>query len=281
MESTEKVKSFLRFVPPSDFAQEYLFFSDAMGYLNEPGLHIKREKFNNNIIMVVCSGTLHVRQNGKYFVLRPGRGILFNLEPWHEYYSDPDDPCTIVFTHFNGKGCAALIEEVGILSSLPVEFDGERMAAILIHCFEAVIKREENVEITISKALYTAIMEIVGRYLQDAPADVSPGQAFVNRVGDYINDHICEHITLEELARNVNMSKYHFCRRFKEESGISPMQYVMRRKIDASKYFLQYTGDAIQFVAERFAFTDQSHYAKLFRRFTGMSPGAYRRKGQN
>ena len=87
MKDLKNYSGFLRFVPPSDFAQEYLFFSDAMGYLDEPGLHIRREKFNNNIIMAVCSGTLHVHQNGKHFELGPGRGILLNLEPWHEYYS--------------------------------------------------------------------------------------------------------------------------------------------------------------------------------------------------
>lgn len=281
MKDLKNYSGFLRFVPPSDFAQEYLFFSDAMGYLDEPGLHIRREKFNNNIIMVVCSGTLHVHQNGKHFKLGSGRGILLNLEPLHEYYSDPDDPCVILFSHLNGKGCSSLMEEVKALSSLPAEFNGEQMMEILTGCFDAVMKREENVEIAISKALYSAMMEIVGQQLQGTPAGVLPEQIFVNRIGDYVNDHVCERITLEELAKSVNMSKYHFCRRFKEETGLTPMQYVMRRKVDASKYFLQYTGDAVQLIAERFGFTDQSHYARLFRSFTGMTPRVYRRKGQN
>jgi AraC-like DNA-binding protein len=280
MKDLKNYSGFLRFVPPSDFAQEYLFFSDAMGYLDEPGLHIRREKFNNNIIMVVCSGILHVHQNGKHFRLGQGKGILLNLEPLHEYYSDPDDPCVIIFSHLNGKGCSSLMKEVEALSSLPVEFNGEQMIEILTGCFSAVMKREENVEIAISKALYSAMMEIVGQQLQGIPAGVLPEQVFVNRIGDYVNDHVCEHITLEELAKSVNMSKYHFCRRFKEETGLTPMQYVIRRKVDASKYFLQYTGDAVQLIAERFGFTDQSHYARLFRRFTGMTPRAYRRKGQ-
>ena len=281
MKDLKNYSGFLRVVPPSDFAQEYLFFSDAMGYLDEPGLHIRREKFNNNIIMVVCSGTLHVHQNGKHFELGPGRGILLNLEPRHEYYSDPDDPCIILFSHLNGKGCSALMEEIKALSSLPVEFNGEQIMGILTGCFDAVMKREENAEIAISKALYSAMMEIVSQQLQGTSAGVLPEQIFVNRIGDYVNDHVCEHITLEELSKSVNMSKYHFCRRFKEETGLTPMQYVMRRKVDASKYFLQYTGDAVQLIAERFGFTDQSHYARLFRRFTGMTPRAYRRKGQN
>lgn len=281
METLERYRDFLRFVPPSEFAQEYLFFSDAMGYLDEPELHIRREKFHNYIIMVVCSGTLHVVQNGRHFELGQGRGILLNLEPAHEYYSDPDDPCVLLFSHINGKGCSALMAEVEALSSLPVEFDGERMAGILTGCFDAVMERKENVEIAISKALYEAVMEIVGRQLREIPAGIPPERVFVNRVSDYIGDHICERIGLEELAQNVNMSKYHFCRRFKEETGLTPMQYVVMKKVDASKYFLQYTGDPVQLIAERFGFTDQSHYARLFRRFAGMAPLAYRKKGQS
>jgi len=280
MVDLQPCRGFLRYVPPSEFAQEYLFFSDAMGCLDEPGLHIRREKFNNNIIMVVCSGVLHVCQNGKRFRLAAGRGILMNLEPWHEYYSDPDNPCVLLFSHLSGKGCSSLMEEVEALSSLPAEFDGSRVAEILAGCFGAVMRREENVEIAISKALYSAVMEIIGHFLQGKAVGVLPEHLFVNRVGDYINDHICDSITLEELAESVRMSKFHFCRRFKEETGMTPMRYVMRRKVDASKYFLQYTGDSIQLISERFGFTDQSHYARLFRQFTGMTPLAYRKKGQ-
>lgn len=281
MKNMECYHDFLRFVPPSEFAQEYLFFSDAMGYMEEPNLHIRRENFNNNLIMIVCSGTLRLNQNGKAFALRQGQGVFLNLEPFHEYYSDPEDPCTIIFTHINGKGCSALVEEIKALTSLPVVFNGERMKKILTGCFDTIIQKDDNVEIAVSKALYSAMMEIVEMNLEEMPAGGLQEQVFVNKVSDYINDHICDHIELAELAKSVNMSKYHFCRRYREETGFTPMQAVMRKKVDASKYFLQYTGNPIGLIAERFGFTDQSHYARLFRRYTGMSPLAYRKKGQN
>ena len=155
------------------------------------------------------------------------------------------------------------------------------MKTLLLDCFDAVLEEREHAEVAVSKALYGMLMEIVGLGLRKETADGEADTDFLRRVDDYIDERIRGHVTLEELAGSVNLSKYHFCRTFKERTGVSPMQYVVRKKIDASKYFLQYTAEPVQSIASRFGFTDQSHYARQFRRITGLSPRAYRKKGQS
>lgn len=282
MEDWERFQGFRRFVPPSRFAQEFLFFSDALGLMDGSELHIRREKFNNYIVMLVADGTLHVEQHGQHLALGGGQGVLLHLEPFHEYYSDEADPCTILWMHINGKGCPPLMAELQKLSPFPAVIDAEAVYPLFADCFDALLRHAEHPELVISAAIYQTILTIMGRQMHGPDnLAVVPRELFLGRVDAFINEHICEPISLDTLAGAVNMSKYYFCRRFKEESGLTPMQYVVRKKVDASKYFLQYTAESIQLIAERFSFTDQSHYAKLFKRHTGMSPKAYRNKGQN
>lgn len=278
----EEYKGFARFIPPSAFAQEYLFFSDGFGGIEDSAFHIKRENFNNGLIMVVLSGVLHVRQYGRHLILREGQGVFLHLEPPHEYYSDQQNVCRILWMHVNGKGYPVYRSGLEHFTSLPAVFESSRAEEILSSCIDAAIDRREHLELVISETIYSLLLEIMRQHMH-VPEGIStlPGEVFVNRVDSFIAEHICEPITLEQLAQSVNMSKYHFCRRFREEAGITPMQYVTRKKLDASKYFLQYTKHSVQMIAERFSFTDQSHYAKLFKRYTGLSPRAYRNKGQS
>lgn len=281
MEGWERFRGFQRFVPPSGFAQEFLFFSDGYGLLDDPAFHIRREKFNNYILMLVTDGLLHVHQFGKHLTLGKGQAVVLHLEPPHEYYPDKEEPCTILFLHMSGRGCPPLMGELERLAPFPAVFGGEPLYPLLAGCFDAVQARDGSAELTVSQTIYSVMLTLLSQNMRGAePLSVVPRELFLNRVDAYIGDHICDSIPLDALAGAVNMSKYYFCRRFKEESGVTPMQYVVKKKVDASKYFLQYTGESIQMVAERFGFTDQSHYAKQFKRFTGMTPRAYRGKGQ-
>jgi AraC-like DNA-binding protein len=280
MNELEKYHNFLYFSLPTKFAREYLFFSDAMGYMDDRDIHIRRKDFNNNVIMIVCKGTLHVKQNNKHFVLKSGRGIFLNLKEFHEYYSDDDDPCSIIFTHLNGNYCPILVERINEFHSLPIEFDGAKIQPILLNCFDAIMEQKKNAEICVSKSLYSAIMDILELDYKEYFTEVIPKKLLINQINSYIDFHIYEKISLEDLASCVNLSKYHFCRCFKELEALSPMKYVVKKRLEASKFFLQYSGVPIQSIAERYGFADQSHYARQFYKFNAISPRAYRKKWQ-
>ena len=68
---------FRGFKAPSKFAQEFLFFTDGLGHLKSENFFIDRVGFNNNLVMHVLSGKLHVEQNGHFIFLMP----LLNKTP--------------------------------------------------------------------------------------------------------------------------------------------------------------------------------------------------------
>jgi AraC-like DNA-binding protein len=99
----------------------------------------------------------------------------------------------------------------------------------------------------------------------------------LRRVRTYIEDHIGEHISLDQLAREAGVSRFHFARQFRLSTGESPMGYLRRARIERSKSILQTRGATIAEVAARLGFSDQSHFTRIFGRLVGVSPGSFAR----
>jgi AraC-like DNA-binding protein len=103
-----------------------------------------------------------------------------------------------------------------------------------------------------------------------------PGGA-LRRVRAYIDDHIGERISLDQLARQAGVSRFHFARQFRLSTGESPMGYLRRVRIERSKSILQTRDTTIAEVAARLGFSDQSHFTRIFGRLVGVSPGSFAR----
>jgi AraC family transcriptional regulator len=99
----------------------------------------------------------------------------------------------------------------------------------------------------------------------------------LKRVRGYIDDHIGERISLDELAREAGISRFHFARQFRLSTGESPMGYVRRVRVERSKSILQGRNSSIAEVAARLGFSDQSHFTRIFGRLVGVSPGNFAR----
>jgi AraC family transcriptional regulator len=91
-------------------------------------------------------------------------------------------------------------------------------------------------------------------------------------ITDYINDYVERELSLKELAAIAQMSQYHFCRAFKQMTGLSPHQYLIRQRVERAKQLLQKGGISLSAVAIACGFTHQSHLHRHFKRLTGVTP---------
>ena len=103
-----------------------------------------------------------------------------------------------------------------------------------------------------------------------------PGSV-LRRIRVYIDDHIGEHISLDDLARQAGISRFHFARQFRLTTGESPMGYLRRVRIERSKSILQSRETTIAEIAATLGFSDQSHFTRTFGRLVGVSPGSFAR----
>ncbi len=94
----------------------------------------------------------------------------------------------------------------------------------------------------------------------------------------YINEHLTEKISLDTLAQKIHISKYHLCRRFKEETGMSVFTYLKSQRISMAKELLSKTDMPITYIALETGFGDISCFTKCFKAETGITPSEYRKE---
>jgi AraC family transcriptional regulator len=96
------------------------------------------------------------------------------------------------------------------------------------------------------------------------------------KVADYVTDRLAEDISVEDLARLVELSPFHFSRVFKQSTGMTPMQFVTRERITRAQQLIRETSRSLIEIALDVGYTSPSSFGKVFRRVTGVTPMAFR-----
>ena len=97
-------------------------------------------------------------------------------------------------------------------------------------------------------------------------------------ITEWIAEHFAEDFTLDRLAAQAGLSKFHFQRLFKRATGVSPSQYHINIRLNEARRLLRETKMSVVDVSLEVGYADPSHFARLFRRETGLSPSDYRRQ---
>ena len=93
----------------------------------------------------------------------------------------------------------------------------------------------------------------------------------------YIDAHYQENITLDQLADVCHVSKYHLAHAFTEEYGISPINYLISRRISEAEHLLKTTDLSLSLISSTTGFSSSSYFAQIFRKQKGMSPTEFRK----
>jgi AraC-like DNA-binding protein/mannose-6-phosphate isomerase-like protein (cupin superfamily) len=92
----------------------------------------------------------------------------------------------------------------------------------------------------------------------------------------YIDLHFKEPLTLEQLAEEGHMNKFYLSHAFKKEYGLSPINYMISKRIDESKYLLAETDLSMSQIAQLLGFSSLSYFSQVFHRTQSISPKEYR-----
>ncbi len=97
---------------------------------------------------------------------------------------------------------------------------------------------------------------------------------------EYMDSHLGETVHLETLGKLTGYSPTHLCRLFKSNLGKSPHEYLLSLRVKHAAELLTTTSYNIFTIASLCGFSSESHFKKLFKSYYGITPGAYRRKGE-
>jgi AraC-like DNA-binding protein len=105
---------------------------------------------------------------------------------------------------------------------------------------------------------------------------LAPGT--LRRVREYLDQHLADHVQAEALARVAKLSLGHFNRAFKQSTGDSPHQYIVRQRVALARELLVQTNRTLADIALEVGFADQSHFCRTYVAVTSETPSACRRR---
>lgn len=226
------------------------------------------------------------------FYVRDGRGE-FLLED--KIYPISKDDLIIVNPHINhteiSKGTPPLsyftVGVEGVCFSFNDQkeyriFNCRKKEADLLFYFNSLFqeldKQSEGYEKICNYLLHILILQL--QRITDSPFELITAQhpskecAYIKR---YLDSNYSENITLDHLSALSHLNKYYLSHEFTKYYGISPMNYLSRKRIDVCKELLENTDYGISDIAHLVGFSSQSYLSQSFRKSCGITAGTYRK----
>lgn len=217
-------------------------------------------------------------------VLPLKKGVLLFIAAQTYHYTMPDFPAEYdrsklfvsaeyfarLMTLFdNGKKWQAVGERAMIYAEIPPHL-WDKVASVFEEGQTALL---ENEPLFLSGLLL--LISFLEKYTVQSTAAPSGWMA---RAVRYINQNISTDLTVEEICAAMNVSKYHFCRRFKQHTGMTVMQYILKTRIILAKNELRKTVAPVTEISETCGFSSPSYFCRIFRQEAGCSPLQYRKQ---
>jgi AraC family transcriptional regulator len=134
----------------------------------------------------------------------------------------------------------------------------------------------------VALAFHAHVMETYGNVavpVRSNAGKLSPWQ--LRRVLDYIASHLNDDPSIADLARECALSSGYFSRAFRQTTGVTPHQWLTRRRVEQARQLLLGNGLGLADIAVVCGFADQSHFTRVFTKLEGDTPGKWRQRHRN
>lgn len=143
----------------------------------------------------------------------------------------------------------------------------EQLFLDLLHLLDNYVSDAEDIY-TISNS----VNSIIVRLSQDKY------DSFSSRIKAKLDTLLLSKISLDDVSRELSISKSTLIRTFKKNFNITPYDYVLQQKINYAKYLLDTTDLLIYEIANKICILDEHHFSLLFKKITGFSPLNYKKR---
>lgn len=243
----------------------------------QPGKSWKYEEHSAvfNKFYYVTGGGCQITIEGKHFRARAGDWFFIPADTKHSYTDLPGEPFEKYWIHFDLLPDASLSR----LLQLPFAVRGDEETTRL---FEQLTRANDANHLADKLHAKILLLQLITQYLEIARKDDLPVLAReeqgIDRVLGYIHSHLDQPLHNSLLAQQCHMHPNHFIRYFSKRIGQTPASYVVQCRMDMARQLLIKSDLTVNQIAERVGIPEQSHFARLFRRYYALTPTQYRKR---
>ena len=263
-----------------DFCQG-LFITDIGYYPKAEHHHRIREKGVGQYVLIYCvdgsgfyvvDGKRHEVKKNQYFILPIGKP--------HEYGSTEGHFWTVYWLHFCGKAAHVFAE--GAATPQTINVTMQSRISERINIFDEILTTlhfgDSIEDLRYASSLlahFLASMRYLGQFRR---AKAGAEKDIVEQAIHYMRENIENRITMAEVLRYVGYSQSHFSTVFKKKTGMSPLSYFNRLKVEHACKLLKTTDLKVNMICYKVGIEDPLYFSRLFSKVMGMSPSEFRIK---
>ena len=230
-------------------------------------------------LIYVASGKAHFHFGEEERIVTAGHVVLYRpKEPQkYEYYGK--DQTQVFWVHFTGNNVTNILRSYGITDNKKVFYCGSSIDN------QNLFRKMIN-ELQMSKENYAEMLEMYLRQIF-----ITMQRAFIGtikkekaRVVDkiekatvYFNENYSQEINIDEYAEQMHVSVSWFIRNFRESTGLTPMQYILSKRIYNAEILLQDPSYNVSEISRVVGYDNPLYFSRIFKKAKGLSPSEYRK----
>lgn len=246
---------------------------------------------------IVTKGNINFNVDGDSIILSEGEGIFINARQLHQAKSYKGSDCSYICLAFHSDFISSFTGSIINIKYIQPYIDNSRInycilkndiewkSVILnniLKIYEEYNKKEMGFELQIFILLIEVWNILIKSYFVSSPNDnARNNSSHIKNIISYICDHYMEKIELNDLAKEVNLSKSTCCREFKKYMNCTIFEYIINYRLLVSSDLLITTNDSISDIAYQCGFGSTSYFIERFKMKTGISPSVYRKQKMN
>lgn len=227
------------------------------------------------LIMYINSGEGSIVSGEKIFPLNKGMLVFIAANTYH--YTMPEHPekyerSKILIPPSKFAKLTELIKQnvfkKSIICAQIDECEQNAVDEIFTEC-----DRYQNNDWILTSAFYK-LLYFLDKYMTET---IQASEGGVSAAIKYINENISNELDIDKICENIHISKYHFCRQFKEHTGMTVMKYILKTRIVLAKIELRTSTLSIGEISEKYGFSSIAYFCRVFKEEENCSPLKYRK----
>lgn len=267
---------------PSDYyiytassqAKKVFFYPLCTGHFYySSNYYLHRKTYDSFLLMYMIKGECMIEIDDQTFTANENQIVFLDCYKPHKYYTNTG--WEAVWLHFDGPMAREYYNLITNQSNIILSLKDNYIFSKNLNKIYQLFKENVSIkEALISQYVTTLLTELLisKEYLSNQLA----ASNIIEDTTAYINEHICDDLTLEQLASKASLSPYYFTRLFKKETGFTPHEYIIATRINHAKFLLKNTNISIKEICFSSGFASESSFCSTFKKWEHVTPGSYR-----
>lgn len=264
---------------PSSYAKKNFFYVQEIGTLQSLEPHIsKRQNLSSYLFFTVLEGKGYLTYHGQKYNVAAGDCVWLDCTLPYSHESSAAHPWKLMWVHFNGT-----------MAESYYHFFLNQNNSFLFHPRSIVPFTDILKQLYQSLIQKTSLTELYGnKYITDIiTLCFTENKMFheaeytipdkIKLIHNYLSEHYNEKISLDSLAGQFFISKYHLSREYKKIYGFTLIQDLTAQRVSRAKSLLRFSDDTIEHIAQSCGFSDCAYFIKVFKKTENMTPSEYRK----